>query len=297
MTAVDERPTLLPGSDEWLSKMTASKVAAMLGLSPYESRFSLWHRMARLIPQQPDSDILRRGHYLEPAIVAWFADQHPDWQIQTGGSWIHPDNPSFAASPDRMLRVDGELRSLEVKSAADTDEWGEPGTDQIPAGYRAQCVWEMDCTGTKVCHVAVLSAYLEFNEYVISYDPDEAAFIRTEAQAFLDSLPTGPSPQRPDIDRHNATYDAVRQLHPLIDGTDVELDPELVALYCSSKHALKAAEEAETYAKSLLADELGLAKRGRYLGRTIAQRQAKGGGIPYLVAGRNLPTFDQEATS
>ena len=33
-----------PGSDEWRKYMTASKIAAVMGHSPYESRFSLWHR-------------------------------------------------------------------------------------------------------------------------------------------------------------------------------------------------------------------------------------------------------------
>jgi len=41
-------PELEPGSAGWYQFMTASKVAAAMGLSPYESPFSLWHRMAGL---------------------------------------------------------------------------------------------------------------------------------------------------------------------------------------------------------------------------------------------------------
>ena len=48
MTAV-LLPDLQPGSPDWQTRMTASKVAAVLGLSPWESRFSLWHRMSGLI--------------------------------------------------------------------------------------------------------------------------------------------------------------------------------------------------------------------------------------------------------
>ena len=303
MTAVDERPVVteltgreLPpldaGSPEWLRTMSASKVAAAIGLSPYDSPLSLWHKMAGHIPADAKDPRLARGHYLEDGIARWFGDEHPGWQVLPGGSWAHPDNPLYTASPDRILVTDaGEVRGLEVKTAADDLEWGEPGTDQIPAGYRAQVVWQMFVLGTRITHVAVLSAYLEMREYVVEYDADEAAFIRNAAQGFMNTLPGGPAEQRPSIDSHSATYEALRRIHPLIDEFDVELAPETAQQYCHARHALKAAEKAETYAKSLVIDELGTGKRARYLGQTLAQRQAKGDGVPYLVAGRNLPTF------
>jgi putative phage-type endonuclease len=284
-----------PGSPDWLKTMSASKVAAALGVSPYESPFSLWHRMANLIASDSDAPELARGHYLEAGVAAWFADQHPEWTIRPGGCWAHPDHPIYTASPDRLaILPDGAVRGVEVKTSSDDTEWGEAGTDQVPVGIRAQVMWQMLVVGTRVTHIAVLSAYLNLTEYVVAFDADEAEFIRAHCQKFLDSLPTGPNPQRPSIDSHNATYEAVRRLHPDIDGTDVELDPETARQFCHARHALAKATAAETYAKSLVLDELGQAKRARYLGQTIAQRQAKAEGVPYLVAGRNLPTFDQE---
>jgi len=276
---------------------TASKVPAMLGLSPYESPFSLWHRMAELIPAVEDSDILRRGHYLEPAIVAWWAAQHPEMYVAEGGTHYFPADRRFASSPDRMAWVRGDhvWRCLEVKSSADrTGEWGRPGTDEIPADHRAQTVWQMLCTGTTVCHVAMLGAYLEFAEYVVHWDQAEADFIVGQVEAFMDSLPDGANPQRPDIDSHGATYTAVQQLHPAINGADVELDHDLTVAYCTARIRLAAAQADETHTKSLVADAIGDAKRGRWNDQTIAQRQTKGAGTPFLVAGRNLPNFEQE---
>ena len=288
-------PTLIvPGSAEWLRMMTSSKVAAVLGLSPYESRFSLWHRMSGQIPAQPDSDVLRRGHYLEPAIVAWFQDQHPEFVVTHAGTWMHPADARWAASPDRMVYSTATgSRCLEVKTSADDTEWGPAGTDVIPAGYRAQVVWEMDCTGARACHVAVLTAFLEFREYLVTYDPAEAEWIRAQVTAFMDSLPDGANPQRPNIDSHDQTYQALRQLNPGIDGTDVDLDPTLARDYCQARTALDAAKAQEALTKALVLDAIGTAKRGRYLEMTIAQRQAKTGGTPYLVAGRNLPNFQE----
>ena len=45
-------PRLEPGSAAWLQRMSASKIAAVVGLSSYQSRFSLWHRMAGLVEQE-----------------------------------------------------------------------------------------------------------------------------------------------------------------------------------------------------------------------------------------------------
>lgn len=96
-------PRMEPGSPDWLATMSASKIAAVVGLSTYESRFSLWHRMSGLIDPEPDDDEKRRGHYLEPAIARWFADQHPEWVIEPTGTWGHQDRPWQTASPDRLV--------------------------------------------------------------------------------------------------------------------------------------------------------------------------------------------------
>lgn len=288
---------LAPGSPEWLRHMSASKVAAVLGLSPYDSRFSLWHRMAGSLDLEPENDEMRRGLFLEPGIKAWFYASHPELMALDGGCWRHPEHERLTASPDgRSLNLgEDELTGLEVKTAADADEWGEPGTDQIPAGYRAQVVFQMDVIGYRRTHVAVLMPFLDLREYVVDYDPDEAAFIRMEALAFLDSLPDGTNPSRPDIDAHTATYEAVRRLHPDITPADVDVPLDLARRYCQAIAGVKAAKDEETQAKALLLDVLGDSRRALYVGQPIATRQPNGKHAPKLVPARSLPIFEQES--
>nr|WP_240145090.1 YqaJ viral recombinase family protein [Enterococcus hirae] len=297
MTGV-QIPLLRPGSEEWLRCMSSSKVAAVLGLSPYESRFSLWHRMTGAIPAQADSDVLRRGHYLEPGIASWFADQHPELAQGLGGTWRHGERTWQVASPDRLLFDDAEaitpVAILEVKTAADDSDWGKPGTDDIPIGYRAQVMWQMDVVGVPVTHVAVLSAFLEFREYVVTYDPDEADDIRSRCEAFMATLPGGPNETRPNLDEHTATYQAVRALNPDIDGNDVELPLELADRYCVAVAAFKEVEAKKTAASSAVMDYLGAAKRATWGKRALASRRAVRDGLPFLVPGRNLPPSIKE---
>jgi putative phage-type endonuclease len=291
-----------PGSPEWMSRMTASKVAAVLGLSPWESRFSLWHRMAGLVPPQEETDQTRRGHYLEDAVAQWFADQHQELDIAAGRAWAHVDRPWQAASPDRLVHDTAGWYDavLEIKTAAEMDGWGPAGTDEIPPYYRAQVVWQLDTLGLNVAYVAVLLPRLEFREYRIDYNADEAAYIRAEARAFLDSLPGGPAEQRPDLDAHGATYTAIRSLHPDIDPRDHEVPADLAVEFCMARNWLKAAEIRYATALTRLADEMGEAKTAVYIGPDgkrikLADRRAKNGGTPYVRAASKLPEIGDAA--
>ncbi len=281
-------PRLEPGSAEWLQRMSASKIAAVVGLSPYQSRFSLWHRMAGLVDQEADSDEMRRGHYLEPGCAAWFADQHPDCRIEETGTFIHPIDEWMVASPDRLkIGPGGHVELLQCKTAADREHWGDADTDDIPVGYRAQVMWEMAVTGLRTCHLAVILPYLEFRAYVVHYDEAEATYLRTQGRQFLDELAAG---IRPDIDAHAATYDVVRELHPDIELTKVDTPAELAEPYLAAVAAEKEAKAAKRLASALLVDHMDKAKEAYYQGRCIARRQAKGDNPPYLVAAKGANT-------
>lgn len=291
-------PSVEPGSAEWLQRMSASKIAAVLGLSPYESRFSLWHRMAGLVPPEEQTDEMSRGHYLEPACATWFADQHPDWQVSPAGTFVHATDDKLAATPDRLVTCDtGEARLLECKTEGDADKWGAPGTDEVPIYYRAQGIWQMHVTGLRVCHFSVLTRYLVFAEYVVHYDPVDAQRMVDAAHGFLDTLPGGPKAKRPDLDAHSATYQVVRELNPQINGEDFDVPADLAWEFCGAQHQLKAAKAIEQAARSKLADAMGEHKRARFDDQTIADRRSKAGGTPYLQAASRLPALpsDQKA--
>jgi len=71
-----------PGSPEWHAARAhgvgGSEVAAIVGCSPFESRFSLWHRKAALVGPVDETPEMEWGRRLEPAIAAKFMDEHPN---------------------------------------------------------------------------------------------------------------------------------------------------------------------------------------------------------------------------
>lgn len=274
---------LIPGSPEWLKVMTASKVSAVLGISPWTSPYTLWQIMAGNEEPEPQTTDQARGHYLEPAIARWFQDQHPDWVVNyPAGTWASVRMPWMVCNPDGLVREDA---LLEIKTDARGDEWGKPGTDQIPVWYRAQAQWGMDITGREVTYFAVLTSFLEFKEYVVEYDPDDAAFARDRAAAFLDSLAEGAPPA---LDGHDSTYQTVRKLHPEISDAEVQIDGDLAQEFISALIDLEEAEVRAQQAKTELAVATGSAKRAFYGKQHIATRKARSGGKPWIEPARGL---------
>lgn len=278
-----------PGTAEWLQYMTGSKIAAVMRLSPYESAYSLWHRMAGIIPPEEPSEQMRRGHYLEPSILAWLADQNPGIEFGVRGSmWASVEHPAYAITPDALGtdRATGDQVLIEAKSALDKDVWGDELSDEIPVYYRCQVMWGMGILGIRRALVGVLSSYLDFREYEVLFDETEFALLVEAATAFMASLATR---EAPDIDSHSATYEVIREMHPAIDtGISIDLPADLAHGYVAAKLACKSAEDDARLWTAKLADHMGNAKTARYGGRIIATRQVRGEAVPFVQAARGL---------
>jgi putative phage-type endonuclease len=72
------RPTVIgyfePGSAEWHAArrngVGGSEIAAVMGLSPYESRFSLWHRKQGMVNPVDENPQMYWGKLLDPPFAA-----------------------------------------------------------------------------------------------------------------------------------------------------------------------------------------------------------------------------------
>lgn len=293
------------GSPEWHAarahSLGGSEIAAVLGLSPYDSRFSLWHRKAGEIGPVETTPEMEWGTRLETAITAKFFDEHPEHSDEDGpaGTWAHPDRPWQHANPDRLIYRLNEngtvtvVALLETKFSLFGDGYGQPGTDEVPIHVRTQALWYLDVLGLDHATVAVLVGGYDYREYTITYDPDEAAQLVTAGAAFLDDVANR---VRPDIDDHTATYQAVKEMHPDITGAEVELTDDTAIAFIDAKHAEKAAKDRARQATARVADEMGNARRAVWNDRTIATRQARGDSTPYVVAARGLTPVDGTGT-
>lgn len=186
----------LPGTPEHRRLMTASKAASVLWLNPWHSGWDLWHEMAGRAEPKPTNDAMRRGHYLEPAILAWWRDQHPDLAFYREQEWFGYSGGARGSKRWAGCAVDayigekptGRAAIVEAKSAASSKGWGKPGTDEIPGYYMAQVLFQLALTGADRCYVAVIGPYMRFAEYVIPADPPMQQRVLDACRRFYDSL-------------------------------------------------------------------------------------------------------------
>lgn len=267
-----------PGTEEWRQAragcITATRIAAVLGLSPWESPFSLWHRMRGTVSDEIDvTPHMEWGTRHEPTVARKFAEEHPQWSVQETGTWANRDRPWQRATPDRLLVYRGSLHGvLEVKTSAADDGWGPDGSDVIPVYYRCQVLWQLDTLGLDTAHVACLIAGWDYREYEIRASADEQQFMRERAREFLDSIAAGAAPK---IDGHGETYRVVKQLPDGVEDTHVDIRPQLADRYVAARDAYKAAETELNETRSLILDRLGNALRAKSLGELVAYRTTK----------------------
>lgn len=286
-----------PNTPEWDELRShgigGSEIAAVVGLSPWESRFSLWHRKRGALGKQRLNDGMHWGTLLEPIVCDVYAKAHPEFWVMGGGTYRHPDRPWQLGNPDRLLyptthvtAKSDPLALFEAKTAHqyDAHEWGH-GPEDIPPYYRCQVLWYLDVLELPVAHLAVLIGGSDYREYEISYSADEAEWLRAKGEEFWQSVLDDDAP---DIDGSTATYEAIRELHPDIDGETVAIDPDLHEWFQSSKGVLAAADGNHRAAKSALLQAMGTAQYAEVDGERVYRRQQARGGA---IALYSIPPF------
>lgn len=265
MTAVELLPPGTgPHDERWhelrRAGVTASEIAVVMGLSPYDSPFNLyWSKLNDW--RWGGNEYTGVGTHLEDAIADWWmAERDPleNLVAARAGLFAHPERPWQLATPDRRLYLacvdcggSGEAGSfldpceecdgsglgillvalLECKWVAQSwDGWGEEGTDEIPVYYRCQGLWQADTLGVDEVHFAVLGP-TGFRAYLVRRDEAGEADLKLMRGAAEDFVRRLKEQDPPDLDSHSATVDALRKLHPSVGLGDVEVSVELAERY------------------------------------------------------------------
>lgn len=272
-------------TSEWhqlrMQGVGGSDIGTIIGLNPYESAYTLWHKKKGLIPEKnmDDNIAVFIGKAMEEPILQRFADKHPELEIWVTGTWRNRKYGWMHANPDAIFKNKntGEWGIIEVKTGR--NPWME-----IPPSYRAQVLWYLTVFGFQSAYIIGTPGYV-WEERQIQYDDFEAQAYIAGGYRFIQALRND---TKPDWDGSESTYETVRQLHPDIDyDSEVEIGEIGINLWNAQKRFDEASKELNSY-KSAVLDAMGTARHatttvdGEGTFR-VASRQSRRDGLPYLV--------------
>jgi putative phage-type endonuclease len=271
------------GSKEWHDlrdepgAIGGSDIGAIAGLSPWESAITKWAKKTKQIPDDFEPNMsMRLGTKLETPILELFAEENPDLEIFTTGTWAQKEFPWQRANPDALYRrPDGTWGIIEVKFSR--DYWTE-----VPQYYRAQVLWYMNVFGIQEAKLVALAGS-SYQEFEVDWDSFEASSLIAAAYRFRESVI---KVEMPDWDGSSSTFETIRAMNPKIEDGEEHLD-ELGIHYFNALDDYEKADKKLTELKSRVLKAMGGKKRGIVYGEHAISLRARGMGNPYLHNERN----------
>ena len=212
-----------PDRAEWLvlrrSYIGGSDAAAVVGLNPYVSAYSLWCEKKGITPDFAGNLATAVGEYLEEFIAKRFEEETGKKVRRNNFCIFNEDYPWAMADIDRELV--GEDAGLECKSTSALNLKQYKG-GSFPAKFYVQCVHYLAVTGKKRWYLAVLIGNSDFKVFTIERQ-DVLEDIDALMAAEKDFSVTMQGDTPPAMDGSEATDAALRQ-----QGLSADLDEETV---------------------------------------------------------------------
>lgn len=158
---------VVPDTREWeqerRNSLGASEVAAILNLSPYDTRLTIYRAKLGLGRDDFDPELSYIGHAEEAVIEGWLRRFHPEvGEILPAQMVRSVQHPWLHASLDRRAMVDGQIVPIQMKTAHwfAGDAWKD---EQVPIGVQVQVQTEMFVFGAPFCWVVAFVGGRKFH--------------------------------------------------------------------------------------------------------------------------------------
>ena len=274
------------GRRAWLEErrkgIGSSDAAAIAGLSPWASPLHVYlDKIGEL--SSPDSKRMAWGRKLEDVVALAYSEETGNTALWPSAAILsHPNHPWMIASLDRMAIVEGEMRVLELKTSVHQDDFGTPGTDEIPDVYNIQVQHQMAVADLPRADLCVLFAFNEVKVYTVERNQKIISnLIEMESDFWAKVGRREP----PDPDWHHPrTPELLKNMYGVFD-LEIHLgeDGEYWARkYDEANRTIAQAADAKSEARSHLLDLMGPAAKGLLSsGITLTRRKVNRKG--YMV--------------
>jgi putative phage-type endonuclease len=254
--------------DAWLdarhTMLTASDVAAVLGHDHRKDALAVYAE--KITPRGPREEIgiddpRFWGSALEQPILRAVSDYY-GWGYQKGGALLRSRSaPWLGATLDAEVCIDGVWVDLEGKTTRVGKEWSEE-EENIPVHIILQVQSQLLVTGAPYAVVFALLYGSTPCRVHMQPNLDLHALIREETEAFMARLRTL---DPPPPGATSASARALARLHPVDDGSVVNLPPEALEWSRELREIAaqqKLLESRELQLKNLIKSSIGDAQFG-----------------------------------
>lgn len=272
------------GRERWLAArqdgIGGSEVGALIGVSEYETPFSVWNTKKHGGKDLSGRPAVEWGHRLEDVVAQKTAEEVGLTSRFGGGLWAHREKPFLRVTPDRFATAKRAWKAqalIECKTAGDGDEWTSGtitpsgGSGSAPLSYQAQCQWQMGIIGLPRAYLGclVMGREREFFTVEIEFDAAWFAEMANAAERFWIDNVLGDEPPMHDL-RHPKTEEMLKALNPVVVKPSVDLPEDAedwLRAYEKAKAAFTKAEKDLDEIKNFFRLWTGDAGAG-YLGET-----------------------------
>lgn len=143
--------------------VTASDVAAVCGVDPYRSPLKVWAEKSGVISPDGDNATLKRGRWLEAAVIEATREERPAWDLRRARVYLRDSSIRLGATPDAVAldpqrQGIGAVQCKTVRRDVYERDWIElePGVAIAPLGYQLQTLTEAMLVGAAWASVVAL---------------------------------------------------------------------------------------------------------------------------------------------
>lgn len=164
--SITDRASWLAGR---MQDVTASDIGSICGVDPYRSPLRVFAEKTGAIQPDDESNIMRRGRWMEYAAMAALAEMRPSWDFRKASVYLRDTDLRIGATPDAAaIDPDREgFGTIQIKVVAlrkfnadwrgqDEDEDHGYGDIRVPLYYQLQTITEAKMMGAQWAALAAL---------------------------------------------------------------------------------------------------------------------------------------------
>lgn len=219
------------------------------------------------------------GNILEAPVLDAYESATGYTLIRSPDTMTHPMHKWLGCHLDAHAPDAGRVVEAKAFSVFSRGEWGEPGTDEVPAARLWQCMAQMAITGASLADIPICfvnekalvqfltSGTVPIEIYTIPSNADLIDYMIDECAKVWRCVETGNLPEPVNVGDAELIYRRSKE------GAVAEADEKIFQLYEAlggARAALKAAEDDKASIESRIKAFMADASELRFQGRTLA---------------------------